>query len=347
MGGDISAAADELRAVGIPIIALNMVGSITEHVDLVVSDPCRPGRWRSWRSPTRRPSTSSVSAAGGTEARLALLTQRPAQPTAISSGSQNQRNDSKSVSTSSASAAGGGPRAAAGSARIRAASARYAASLPPARDDDGRGTAGRRARSGCRRATTAAPARPPRAATGQSPARSGTTACSRQPSRATSVTARDDVVEHSLADEVVEVHPDPAGLDALATAGDLALERMGRLDVDPEQAMAVRPGTRAAAARLDAEQVVEQRHDEVVMEIAVIVADRERHDRQARQRGVAEDLDHGSVRQAAMARSMNSSSRSRIASTPTRCLSWKARPARIDSTMAGVPPSSRCSGSAR
>jgi energy-converting hydrogenase B subunit Q len=43
MGGEISAAADELRAVGIPVIALNMVGSITEHVDLVVSDPVQAG----------------------------------------------------------------------------------------------------------------------------------------------------------------------------------------------------------------------------------------------------------------------------------------------------------------
>jgi energy-converting hydrogenase B subunit Q len=43
MGGDISVAADELRAVGIPIIALNMVGSITEHVDLVDSDPVQAG----------------------------------------------------------------------------------------------------------------------------------------------------------------------------------------------------------------------------------------------------------------------------------------------------------------
>jgi energy-converting hydrogenase B subunit Q len=43
MGGDISTAAEELRAVGIPIIALNMVGSITEHVDLVVSDPVQAG----------------------------------------------------------------------------------------------------------------------------------------------------------------------------------------------------------------------------------------------------------------------------------------------------------------
>ncbi len=43
MGGDISRAADELRSVGIPVIALNMVGSITEHVDLVVSDPVQAG----------------------------------------------------------------------------------------------------------------------------------------------------------------------------------------------------------------------------------------------------------------------------------------------------------------
>ena len=43
MGGDITKAAHELRAVGIPIIALNMVGSITDAVDLVVSDPVQAG----------------------------------------------------------------------------------------------------------------------------------------------------------------------------------------------------------------------------------------------------------------------------------------------------------------
>ena len=43
MGGDISVACDELREVGIPVIALNMVGSITDHVDLVVSDPVQAG----------------------------------------------------------------------------------------------------------------------------------------------------------------------------------------------------------------------------------------------------------------------------------------------------------------
>ena len=35
--------APEIRAVGVPIIALNMVGSITDHVDLVVSDPVQAG----------------------------------------------------------------------------------------------------------------------------------------------------------------------------------------------------------------------------------------------------------------------------------------------------------------
>ena len=43
MGGEISRAADELRSHGVPIIALNMVGSITDHVDLVVSDPVQAG----------------------------------------------------------------------------------------------------------------------------------------------------------------------------------------------------------------------------------------------------------------------------------------------------------------
>jgi energy-converting hydrogenase B subunit Q len=43
MGGEISAAAEELRAVGIPVIALNMVGSITDHIDLVVADPVQAG----------------------------------------------------------------------------------------------------------------------------------------------------------------------------------------------------------------------------------------------------------------------------------------------------------------
>jgi len=43
MGGDITRAARELREQGIPIIALNMVGSISEVADLVVSDPVQAG----------------------------------------------------------------------------------------------------------------------------------------------------------------------------------------------------------------------------------------------------------------------------------------------------------------
>ena len=43
MGGDISVAAREIREQGIPIICLNMVGSITEVADLVVSDPVQAG----------------------------------------------------------------------------------------------------------------------------------------------------------------------------------------------------------------------------------------------------------------------------------------------------------------
>jgi energy-converting hydrogenase B subunit Q len=43
MGGDITRAARELREHGIPIIALNMAGSITEAVDLVVTDPVQAG----------------------------------------------------------------------------------------------------------------------------------------------------------------------------------------------------------------------------------------------------------------------------------------------------------------
>jgi energy-converting hydrogenase B subunit Q len=43
MGGEITRAARELRGQGIPIIALNMVGSIRTAVDLVVSDPVQAG----------------------------------------------------------------------------------------------------------------------------------------------------------------------------------------------------------------------------------------------------------------------------------------------------------------
>jgi energy-converting hydrogenase B subunit Q len=43
MGGEITKAVIELRATGMPVVALNMVGSVTKHVDLVVSDPVQAG----------------------------------------------------------------------------------------------------------------------------------------------------------------------------------------------------------------------------------------------------------------------------------------------------------------
>ncbi len=43
MGGEITAAARELKEQGIPIISLNQVGSITDVADLVVSDPVQAG----------------------------------------------------------------------------------------------------------------------------------------------------------------------------------------------------------------------------------------------------------------------------------------------------------------
>ena len=43
MGGDIATAVRELREHGVPVIALNMVGSVTEAADLVVSDPVQAG----------------------------------------------------------------------------------------------------------------------------------------------------------------------------------------------------------------------------------------------------------------------------------------------------------------
>ncbi len=43
MGGDITKAVQELRTTGMPVVALNMVGSVTKAVDLVVSDPVQAG----------------------------------------------------------------------------------------------------------------------------------------------------------------------------------------------------------------------------------------------------------------------------------------------------------------
>jgi energy-converting hydrogenase B subunit Q len=43
MGGAITTAVRELRSHGVPVIALNMVGSVTDAADLVVSDPVQAG----------------------------------------------------------------------------------------------------------------------------------------------------------------------------------------------------------------------------------------------------------------------------------------------------------------
>jgi len=43
MGGEITTAVRELRDHGVPVIALNMAGSVTDAADLVVSDPVQAG----------------------------------------------------------------------------------------------------------------------------------------------------------------------------------------------------------------------------------------------------------------------------------------------------------------
>ena len=43
MGGDIVTAVRDVRAAGIPVIALNMAGSVPDAADLVVSDPVQAG----------------------------------------------------------------------------------------------------------------------------------------------------------------------------------------------------------------------------------------------------------------------------------------------------------------
>jgi energy-converting hydrogenase B subunit Q len=43
MGGDITKAVEEVRANGMPVISLNMAGSVPDAADLVVSDPVQAG----------------------------------------------------------------------------------------------------------------------------------------------------------------------------------------------------------------------------------------------------------------------------------------------------------------
>jgi energy-converting hydrogenase B subunit Q len=43
MGGEVSAAVDDVRSHGILVVSLNMAGSVPEHADLVVTDPIQAG----------------------------------------------------------------------------------------------------------------------------------------------------------------------------------------------------------------------------------------------------------------------------------------------------------------
>jgi len=43
MGGEASAAVERVKEAGIPVISLNMAGSVVDHADLVVTDPIQAG----------------------------------------------------------------------------------------------------------------------------------------------------------------------------------------------------------------------------------------------------------------------------------------------------------------
>ena len=76
---------------------------------------------------------------------------------------------------------------------------------------------------------------------------------------------------NSLAgDKVVEVDSGPARFDAFAALTDLALEFVGPVHVDAKQPVTVGTRAGAAAARLDTEEVVQDRHDEVVVKVSTV-----------------------------------------------------------------------------
>ena len=110
----------------------------------------------------------------------------------------------------------------------------------------------------------------------------------------------DEILDERVAHEVLEGEADEAELDPQATAQHLRLVGGRRLEVEVDQAVDVGPGAEAAAARLNPEEVVEQRYHEVGMEHAygpsrARVADPEGHDRHPRQRGVAEEQQPGAL----------------------------------------------------
>ena len=100
------------------------------------------------------------------------------------------------------------------------------------------------------------------------------------------------VGELLLGQEVVHVHPRPARPDPLAARLDLAVDRRAHPGVDAEQAMAVGAGAGTATTGLDAEEIVQQGHDVVVVQVATRRRrDREGQDRQSIGHMAAQDLD--------------------------------------------------------
>jgi hypothetical protein len=103
---------------------------------------------------------------------------------------------------------------------------------------------------------------------------------------------RDEVLEDPLGEIEAEAHPRPARLDPVPAVHGHVREGVGVVLVDAEQAVAVGTGAGAPSARLDAEEVVEQRDHEVVVQPAPVGrVDQEGDDRQAVGVEVAEDLD--------------------------------------------------------
>ena len=117
------------------------------------------------------------------------------------------------------------------------------------------------------------------------------------------------------------------------------------VEIDAQQPVPVGPGARAAAARLDAEEVVEQRDDEVVVQVPRPWRRTMKETMESRSAsglprmsmlGFSPPRVDGAADEALFAL------RGSRGDARPRSLSWKTSPARIDSRIAGVPPSSRC-----